>query len=154
AIDDEAAGGAMPGNYNAVKLPRTYDAATGQHNPEGNPPNGASAYRENIGGPTCHTVSVGDSLDTETGNMVGPTIQGVTGDPGVCTTLVGEDTNVPSTDPTFGNCLDASGNTGVTIKAAFHLCRTKCNGRTSVGVEMVGSFKLMKIYPDKSKNKQ
>ena len=94
------------------------------------------------------------TLETETGNMPNATIDGVTADPGVCDVLVGEDTNVPSTDPTFGDCRGADGNVGVTIKAAFHLCRTKCNGRTKVGVEMVGSFKLKKIYPTKSKNGQ
>ena len=153
-VNDDAAGGEMPGNFNPVQLPRVWDAATGTENPEGTPPNGAKAYEDNVGGVTCHTISVGDSLETETGNMPNATIDGVTADPGICDVLVGEDTNVPSTDPTFGDCRGADGNVGVTIKAAFHLCRTKCNGRTKVGVEMVGSFKLKKIYPTKSKNGQ
>ena len=153
-IDDDAAGGTMPGNFNPVQLPRVWDAATGTADPEGTPPNGAKAYEDNVAGATCHTISVGDSLETETGNMPNATIDGVTADPGVCDVLVGEDNNVPSTDPTFGNCLGTDGNPGVTIKAAFHLCRTKCNGRTKVGVEMVGSFKLKKVYPAKSKNGQ
>lgn len=153
-IFDDAAGGAMPGNFNPVKLPRVWDAATGTENPEGTPPNGAKAYEDNVAGATCHTISVGDSLDTETGNMPNATIDGVTADPGVCDVLVGEDNNVPSSDPSYGNCLGSDGNPGVTIKAAFHLCRTKCNGRTKVGVEMVGSFKLQKVYPTKSKNGQ
>jgi Flp pilus assembly protein TadG len=151
-VNDDAAGGTMPGNFNPVKLPRVWDAATGTSDPEGSPPNGAAAYEANVGGATCHTISVGDSLETETGNMPNATIDGVTGDPGICDVLVGEDTNVPSSDPTYGNCLGIDGNPGVTIKAAFHLCRVKCNGNTKVGVEMVGSFKLKKVYPTKSKN--
>ena len=74
------------------------------YNPDGNPGNGASAYRSNIEGATCYSLGIGDSLNTEPGNMVGPTIQGVTGNPGVCETLVGEDTSTPSSDPSFGDC--------------------------------------------------
>lgn len=148
-VNDDAPGGEMPGNFNAVKLPRTYDASTGTHNPDGTPPNGANAYRNHIMGPECFHVGIGDSLETETGNMTEPTIQGVTGDPRVCEVLVGEDTNTNTNDPTFGDCRDAEGNVGVTVQAAFHLCRTKCNGRTTVGVEMVGSFILKKVYPKK-----
>ena len=153
-VDDDAAGGTMPGNFNPVKLPRVWDAATATADPEGTPPNGAKAYENNVAGAACHTISVGDSLATETGNMPNATIDGVTADPGVCDVLVGQDNNVPSSDPTYGNCLGTDGNPGVTIKAAFHLCRVKCNGNTTVGVEMVGSFKLQKVYPTKSKNGQ
>lgn len=151
-VDDEAAGGTMPGNYNAMTLPRVWDAATQTRNPEGSPGTGAANYRANIAGPPpCYSVGVGDSLGTETGNMVGPTLQGVTGDPGVCETLNGETNSVSSSDPSFGDCIGPDGNVGVNVKAAFHLCRTKCGGRTTVGVEMVGSFTLKKVYPDKSK---
>ena len=83
--------------------------------------------------------------------MVGPTLDGVTDEPSVCETLVGLDSDTPSTHSTFGDCIGEDGNVGVTVKAAFHLCRTGCGGRTSVGVEMIGSFTLKKIYPDKSK---
>ena len=150
-VDDDAPGGAMPGNYHAVVLPRRW--SNGVYNPDGAPSSGANRYRDNVQGPNCYSLSIGDSLDTEPGNKVGPTIQGVVADPGVCATLVGEDTSIPSSDPSYGNCLDADGNNGVTVKTGFYLCRTKCNGRTTVGVEMMGSFTIKKIYPDNSKNK-
>ncbi len=154
SFDDPVPGSTMPGNFQAVMLPRSWSAATQQRNPDGPPQSGGDPYRNAIRGPECFSLGIGDSLTTEPGNKVGPTIQGVTGDPGVCATLVGEDTNTPSTDPTFGNCLDENGQNGVAIKAGFYLCRSGCGGRSSVGVEMLGSFTLKKIYPDKSKNKQ
>lgn len=154
-VDDDAAGGTMPGNYNAVQLPRVWDGASGTPNPEGSPSSGGAAYRANIAGPPpCYSIGVGDSLETEPGNMVGPTIQGVTQGDGVCSTLVGEDTSMPVTDSRYGDCLDGEGNVGVTVISAFHLCRTACAGRSRVGVEMVGAFTLKKIYPDKSKKNQ
>jgi Flp pilus assembly protein TadG len=39
--------------------------------------NGANAYKQAIGGRTSQAFSVGDWIDTEPGNMVGPTRQGV-----------------------------------------------------------------------------
>jgi hypothetical protein len=151
SIDDDAPGGAMPGNFQAVQLPRRWGAETQSYNPDGTPGSGGNDYRASIAGPECHTLDVGDSLSTEPGNMVGPTIQGVTADPGICQTLVGEDTNAPANDPTFGDCLDANGQNGVAVKAGFYFCSTKCNGSSMVAVKMLGSFTLKKIYPDKSK---
>jgi hypothetical protein len=75
--------------------------------------------------------------------MPNAAINGVTADPGVCDVLIGEGSNVPSSDPTFGDRLGPDG-PGVTIKAAFHLCWAKRTGNTKVGVEMFGSFKLTK----------
>src|SRR4029077_570456 len=101
SFDDPVPGSTMPGNFQAVMLPRSWSAATQQRNPDGPPQSGGNSYRDAIRGPECFSLGIGDSLTTEPGNKVGPTIQGVTGDPGVCAMLVGEDTNIPSTDPTF-----------------------------------------------------
>jgi Flp pilus assembly protein TadG len=56
-----------PGWFMAVDLP----GAGGGY------PSGASVYRDNIGSCVGVSVSIGDKLPTETGNMVGPTRQGV-----------------------------------------------------------------------------
>ena len=159
-VNDPVPGATMPGNFQAVQLPRYWDAETDTYNPDGSADPGADGYRNNVSGQNCNTLSVGDSLEVKTGNMTGPTIQGVTatgpaaGAPGICDVLVGEDTNTPRNDPTFGDCLDGEGNNGVKVKAAFHLCRTGCNGSTKVSVEMLGSFTLKKIYPQGSTGKQ
>ena len=127
----------LPGNYQAVDLPIAWKSSAGPYNPYGSPASGASAYRNNISGTTCNTVSVGDSLDTEPGNMVGPTTQGIT--PAVCVTISVND-----------DCLDAAGNVTVTVKAAFFSCYTGCNGKTRVKVDLLGSFTLTKYYANNS----
>lgn len=133
--------GNMPGNFQAVVLPKWYDHATNSY--DNTVQAGGQAYRNNIEGTTCTTLSVGDSLITETGNKVGPTLQAV--EPAVCQTVVQNGTNI-------GDCLDTNGQVGVDIKAAFFSCRTGCNGRTEVEVSMLGSFTLTKIYPRSDKN--
>ncbi len=64
---------------------------------------------------TCYTLGIGDVLEVQTGNMVGPTLQGVERNGNeqyyVCYTLTSN-----------GDCLNQDGTTGVDIKAAFHLC--------------------------------
>ena len=142
-------GAAMPGNYQAVKLP-PIRFADGSTNPVA-PPSGGDAYRDNIAGAECHSLEVGDILGTEGGNMPGPTFQGVTGTspaqgPGVCKKLIGYTDNTNKNDPTFGDCLDENDGQ-VDVKAAFYYCSTKCNGRTEVEVKLLGSFTLKKIYP-------
>lgn len=136
----------LPGNYQAVQMPKYWDKATGTY-PSPGPINGANEYRNLVAGSTCHGLSVGDSLLTQPGNMVGPTLQGaqVQGTPpaGICHTIV----NSPSNLATHGNCLDANGNVGVEVKSAFYLCATGCNGQTAVGVALLGSFTLTKVYP-------
>lgn len=131
--------GNMPGNYRAVVLPKLWDYAT-QSYPYGQqgPPPGGQVYRDNISGATCHGLAVGDSLKTETGDKVGPTVQAV--EPAVCASIVQVGANI-------GDCLDASGNVGVDIKAAFYSCGTGCQGKSSVHVTMLGSFTMMKMYP-------
>jgi Flp pilus assembly protein TadG len=131
--------GNMPGNYRAVVLPKLWDYAT-QSYPYGQngPPPGGNVYSNNISGSTCHGLAVGDSLMTETGNKVGPTVSAV--EPAVCSTIVQSGANI-------GDCLDAGNNVGVDIKAAFYSCGTGCQGKTAVGVTLLGSFTLMKMYP-------
>lgn len=136
----------LPGNYQAVQMPKYWDAAT-QTYPSPGPVSGANEYRNLVSGSTCNGLSVGDSLLTQPGNMVGPTLQGaqVQGTPpaGICHTIV----NTPGNLATHGNCLDANGNVGVDVKAAFYLCSTGCSGQSKVGVTLLGSFTLTKVYP-------
>jgi hypothetical protein len=108
-------------------------------------------------------LAVGDSLETETGNMVGPTIcgawpgaQGCGGStgPGICSVIRGDNAdplNTPQSSTRFGDCEDASGNPGVDIKSAFYMCSSGCNGNSKVEVSLLGSFTLTKVFPDKSK---
>lgn len=136
----------MPGNFQAVQLPKLWDDAT-QTYPTPRPQSGANVYRDNITGATCYGLSVGDSLGTETGNMVGPTLQGA--DPGVCKG------GIVQNGPNIGDCISAPGGpVGVDVKTAFFACGSGCNGRTTVGVKLIGSFTLMKVYPkgDTGKN--
>ena len=144
---------AMPGNFQAVILPKLRDSLGVPTTPV--PQGGANNYRDHIAGGSCNSLAPGDVLATESGDMTQPTIQGVTGQspangPGVCPTLVGETDNTNINDPTFGDCRDATGNAPV-VKSAFYLCSTGCGGKSEVTVKLLGSFTLMKIYP-KQKN--
>jgi Flp pilus assembly protein TadG len=146
-VDDPVPGSSMPGNFQAVQLPR-YKSAGGTLYPEGRPANGADAYRDAIEGVQCYPLGVGDSLETEPGDMVGPTLQAVekaNGQDGnyICASIV------TSNDATNGNCMSDAGTVGVDIKTAFHQCVTGCNGSSKVGVRMIGSFTLTKMYKDK-----
>jgi hypothetical protein len=155
--------GQMGGNYQAVKLGKYWDVNTGA--PAVPPPDngGANSYVQHMSGGTCNTLAVGDSLITEPGNMAGPTVCGAyTGangcgnltSPGICSNVVGAGDNTPSSDPTFGNCVNASGAVGVDIKAAFYSCMSGCNGISTVEVSLLGSFTLMKVYPSGSNPNQ
>jgi hypothetical protein len=148
----------MPGNYQAVRLGKYWDASSGTYANPG-PETGGNDYEEHVEGPECFGITVGDSLETEPGNKVGPTVDGAQMDgstppKGVCTIVRGYNgvDNTQNTDPSYGDCVDGNGNIGVDIKAAFYMCATGCNGSTSVEVTMLGSFTLMKVYPGKSKN--
>jgi hypothetical protein len=91
---------------------------------------GANTYKDNISGVNCLGLTVGDSLQTEPGNMVGPTICGAwpgaqgcggTSGPGQCSMIRGDKADPLSTaqsDTTYGDCGD-SGGVGVDIIAAF-----------------------------------
>lgn len=142
-----------PGNYQAVNLPKYWDKNLG-YNPDYNPGGGAATYQEAVAGVTCHHVQVGDSLATQTGNMVGPTIAGADANdgvdpPGVCSMIKGNIPydKTPKSDATYGDCLDADMSPGVEIKAAFFVCGTECNGKSIVEINMLGSFTLTKLFP-------
>ena len=144
---DSVTSGYMPGNFQAVQLPKLWDATT-QSYPNPGPVSGAAAYRDNVSGAGCPTLSIGDSLQVQTGNMTEPTIQGALGQnpsqgPGFCDQIVSGN---PSSS-TYGDCLDTNGNVGVVVKAPFYVCTTGCNGAGAVGVTLLGSFTIMKIYP-------
>lgn len=153
--------GQMSGNYQAVKLPKYWDKSTGAIASPG-PDNGADAYKNHMSGSTCNSLMVGDSLETQTGNMVGPTICGMIGNAycnsaggaGVCATIPGATDNTPVTASTFGQCRDAAGNVGVDIKAAFYKCSSSCGGSSKVEVSLLGSFTLTHAYPASSKKNQ
>jgi hypothetical protein len=158
AVPDSAA---MPSNYNAMVLPKYWDAATQTHtssvDPNWNTYKDHTWYMKNLSGENCMSVSVGDSLMTKPGNMVGPTLAaldksgylaGQTGQPnpspyGVCESIV--DNRALTTN---GDCMNSSGGVGVDLMAAFYLCEFGCTDRTVVGVKLLGSFTLRKIYPN------
>jgi type II secretory pathway pseudopilin PulG len=152
--------GQMSGSYQAVKLGKYWDASTGQLANPGPDNGGGDAYKGHLSGGTCYHLAVGDSLETESGNMAGPTICGAIGNPacnsasgpGICATLPGATDNTRRDDPTFGECRKADGSVGIDIKAAFYSCMTGCNGRSTVEVSLLGAFTLLKVYPDASQN--
>jgi hypothetical protein len=69
SIKVESGGQVSPGNFGALDLKDT---------PNCNSSNGASNFRDLVGR-TAHScgLAVGDTVDTETGNMTGPTSQGL-----------------------------------------------------------------------------
>lgn len=72
----------ISGNYYAVK----YGPVQFADGRAGNPVSGGNVYRNNIADPGCSatgSASVGDWLDMENGNMIGPTGQGMRGFCGV-----------------------------------------------------------------------
>jgi hypothetical protein len=152
--------GQMSGSYQAVKLGKYWDASTGQLANPGPDNGGGDAYKGHLSGGTCYSLAVGDSLETESGNMAGPTICGAIGNPacnsasgpGICASLPGATDNTRRDDPTFGECRKADGSVGVDIKAAFYSCMVACNGRSTVEVSLLGAFTLLKVYPDASQN--
>jgi hypothetical protein len=156
--------GAISGEYQGVALGKYWDVASGTY---ASPPpdSGAGAYRDNMSGATCHSLTVGDSLVTENGNMTQPTICGAwpgaqgcggsTTGPGICSVIRGDKQDPLSTqqsDPNFGNCEDSNSNAGVDMKAAFYRCSVGCNGKSTVEVSLLGSFTLMKVFPEDAKS--
>jgi hypothetical protein len=139
-------GATMPGNFQAVKLPRKRSAA-GTNEPEGPPQNGASGYEEAIEGINCYPLGVGDVLEVKTGNMVGPTLSAVEKQNGQDQNYICADI-VTVSGSTHGDCMNDGGTVGVDIKTAFHQCISGCNGSSEVTVRMIGAFTLVKMYPD------
>jgi hypothetical protein len=141
----------QPGDFQAVELPKYWDFGT-QSLANPGPASGAQAYKDNIAGRNCYSISIGDSLQTETGNMVGPTIAGAdksnpqTAPYGICDSIVDN-----KQDPVNnGKCMNAAAAAGygVEIKAAFFYCPSSCQGKNIVSVNLLGSFTLEKIYPN------
>lgn len=139
-------GSTMPGNFQAVKLPRERTAG-GTVEPEGPPGNGASSYEDVIEGLNCYPLGVGDILEVKTGDMVGPTLNAVEKQNGGDQNYICADI-VTATGAGHGDCINDQGTTGVDIKTAFHQCLAGCNGAGEVTVRMIGSFTLTKMYPD------
>lgn len=159
--------GQIPGNFQAVKLAEVWDISTGD-TAVPPPDNGADSYKHHMSGLTCHTLEVGDSLETQTGNIPQGTICGMwpgaqgcgnvnNYGPGVCSSIRG-DANDPLSTPqsstSYGDCVNSSGGTGVDVKAAFYMCRGNCNGNEWVEVSMLGSFTLTKVFPSDSRPQQ
>lgn len=110
-----------PGNY----LPVDIDGA------------GGSLYRQDIWGCSTTPVGPGTILDTETGNMVGPTVQGADS---LC-------------QPHYKNgaCGDGKGGVGVIIKAPLWISYSSTmNGKSQVQVKIIGSFSLDTVRKDAS----
>jgi len=138
-------GTTAPGNFQRVQLPKYKSVddwnIPGTEWPDGNS-NGTADYADAISGSVCHTLEIGDSLATLPGNAPEPTLDNIV--PSVCASIV--DNNGGSDN---GNCINAQGGVGVDIKAAFHQCIANCNGMNFVEVKMLGSFTLMKVFPNR-----
>ena len=154
-ISDSLVNG-QPGNFQAVALPKYWDFAT-QSLANPGPSRGGSAYGDAIAGKNCFKLAIGDSLMTETGNKVGPTVAAADkSDPqtapfGICDSIVDN-----KQDPVNnGKCMNAASPAGygVEIKAAFYFCPSSCQGRSLVAVNLLGSFTLEKIYPNSDPQK-
>jgi hypothetical protein len=149
-ISDSLVNG-QPGNFQAVALPKYWDFGT-QSLANPGPDRGGSAYSDAIAGKNCYSISIGDSLMTETGNKVGPTVTAADkSDPktapfGICDSIIDNKADTL----TNGRCMNASSASGygVEIKAAFYFCPSSCGGRSVVSVNLLGSFTLEKIYPN------
>jgi hypothetical protein len=89
---------------------------------------GATLYRANIA--TCNPAVIGPGtvLETEPGNMVGPTVQGARD---LCQPYYAS-----------GACGNGKGGLGIIIKAPLWVTTDKVAGKTSVTVKMIGAFSL------------
>jgi putative Flp pilus-assembly TadE/G-like protein len=134
-------GSTMPGNFQAIQLPRHW-SADGTEWPDGNPrgTGGADSYRDAIEGVQCYPLGVGDRLDVFPGDVVGPTLQAVEKQ------NPGDQNYICASIASNGDCMNDGGTAGVDIKTAFHQCLTGCQGATEVTVRMIGSFTLTKMY--------
>lgn len=100
--------------------------------------NGANAYGTYIN--TCYPVVLGpgDIIDTETGNMAGPTRSNVCilcNQPGMC-----------SGNPPTYTCRKADGSAGVPVKVPlFDLVGPKSSGKYPVTIRMISGFTLDQV---------
>jgi Flp pilus assembly protein TadG len=149
-IADSVLVNGQPGNFQAVALPKYWDFAT-QSKADPGPDRGGSAYSDAIAGKNCYSLAVGDSLMTETGNKVGPTVAAAdksnqqTAPFGLCDSIVDD-----KQSPDNGKCMNAANPNGygVEVKTAFYFCPSSCSGRSTVAVTLLGSFTLERIYPN------
>jgi Flp pilus assembly protein TadG len=122
-----------PGVFHPIRLPR-YDGGS----------QGGDDYRENISTCTGLPVSIGDTLESENGNMIGPTRQGVND-------LIAQDPNAQwdtGTDSVINSCATATPSCGTSPRvvpipvfdtATYYT--TKRNGLpTFVVVNILGFF--------------
>lgn len=131
------------GNFYAISLPPFYHA---DGSPSDSTSNGANSYEQNISGARCNSVSIGDSLLTEPGAMVGKTCAGVVGSEscnvngdGICASLVN------------GTCKGPNGE-DVVVKTAFWSAPTTSNGRLAAAVRLIGSFQLKTFTKNNGKD--
>lgn len=131
---DTLASSGIPSFFYPVVLPPLWDDSRHEYNNLSGL-TGAANYRSNIA--DCHPnpVGVGDSLLVEPGNMPGPTIQGARD---LCDRIV----------DTW--CYGADGSLGVPLIAAFWDSEEDPIGRTTVRVARLGSFRLVRAYPEGS----
>ena len=100
--------------------------------------NGANAYGTYIN--TCYPVVIGpgDIIDTETGNMDGPTRSNVCilcNHPSLCN----------GNPPTYP-CTNADGSVGVSVKVVlFDLVGKKSSGKYPVTIRMISGFSLDQV---------
>lgn len=124
--------GAPPnsGNFGSLEIPSS--------DPEAPSGNGAELYRYNIEKCNATLIGPGDTINTQVGQMTGPTKQGV------------EDfcTENGSFDKPTGNCYDDSGDLGIVVKAAlWSQGTTKDDGKYAVIVRQIVSFVLENVSP-------
>lgn len=114
----------IPGNYYAVTYPALRDSNDVDY--PGNPVPGADEYRDLIGGECLDTpIHIGDWLETQTGNMQGPTRQGVGDLCGANGATFDCAPDVPVHMPIWANRLDKDGKTEVQVRyiGSFMLTR-------------------------------
>jgi Flp pilus assembly protein TadG len=107
----------IPGNFYALYMPNP-DVSGG----------GAELYANNIG--TCNPAlyGIGSTIETETGNIVGKTLEGAAE---LCQPLVNH------------QCFSPDGTLGLPIKAVFWIPPVGgCAGKCTVTIKIIGSFVL------------
>lgn len=102
------------------------------------PDTGGDRYRENIAGCNSSTVSIGDTLYTENGNMVGPTKQGVLD-------LINKDPEAywdPSTNTVANSSFGANGSPRIIRIPFFDPGSPPTSGKVTIKVTNIASLFL------------
>lgn len=114
------------GNFGSLRIPDPTDPSL----------NGGALYKSNIINCNGTGIGPGSELDTQTGNMVGPTKNSVAE---FCE-------NSGTFDSVTGDCYDYKNSLGITVKAALWSQLTdKGNGNYAVIVRQIVSFKLTNV---------